>query len=501
MRASRVRRRGFLAAAAGLGGSVALGALGCLARRSVPAGDHLGAKLARFRGCLAGTLILPGDHDYEGARRLASFNPRSDKRPSFIVRCGNASDVARSLEFARSSHLEIAVRGGGHDVLGGSVCEGGVLIDLAPLGSIRISPERGVALVQSGARVGAVNEALQGHGLSAALGCHPGVGVAGLTLGGGLGWLLGRFGAACDNLVAVEIVTAEGRQLRASETENAELFWGLRGGGGNFGIATAFEYRLHPVGKVVGGCLAYSGARTRDFLRFYRDYMAQAPDELTVEVVMLSSDEPVVLAVACYSGDAASAVRVLAPLRMFGPLLVNGIREVPYARLADPPPEIARMVGGGVAHEGEDGGHRGFNYWRGASLSTWTDSAIDAFVTCAATAPPGWSMGVGHYMHGAVCRVGDRDTPLLRRVGHSSYHFNVSWGATKRSAGAMAWVDRSLARMAPFSDAPTYVNYLSSDTAQAVAAAYGEGYGRLVALKRQFDPDNVFHRNRNIRPE
>jgi FAD/FMN-containing dehydrogenase len=403
--------------------------------------------------------------------------------------------------------MDVAVRGGGHDVMGRSVCEGGVLIDVALMNTISVSPDRNSARVEAGARAGQVNEALHAHARAAALGCNPGVGVAGLTLGGGLGWLLGRFGATCDNVVAVDLVTADGRQLRASERENADLFWGLRGGGGNFGIATAFEYRVHPVENVVGGYLAYAGRHAKEFLQVYRDVMASAPDELTVEIILLASAEPpahapVLIAGACYSGTLTDAQRVLAPLRSVGPPLVNVLREVPYARLTDTPPEMVHMLGAGPSSGSAETPVpvTGFNYWQGAGISNWTDAAIDSLIGCASTASPGWSIGLGHYMHGELCRVRDHGTPLLRREGSASYFFNMSWRDPDRSAEAMAWVDRSLTTMTPFSDAATYVNYLSSEADEGIAAAYGEHFTRLQALKRKFDPDNVLHFNRNIRP-
>ncbi len=498
-----VTRRNFLRGAAALGGGAVLATVGCRYGYSA----QIASDLDHLRAALDGRLILPGETGYDQGRRVASFNPRTDKQPAIIVRCRSPSDIARALDFARSGNLDLAVRGGGHDVMGRSVCDAGVLIDVAPMNAISVSPGRRTARVEAGARAGRVNEALHGHALAAALGCNPGVGVAGLTLGGGLGWLLGRFGASCDNVSAVELVTADGRVLRASEDEHADLFWGLRGGGGNFGIATAFEYRVHPVENVVGGYLAYAGRHAREFLHVYRDFMARAPDELTVELILLASAEPpahapVLIAGACYAGSMDDAERILAPLRAVGLPLVNLLREVPYAHLTDLPAEMARILGTGPSNGSTETPvpTTGFNYWQGGSISNWTDAAIDALIECAGTAPPGWSTGLGHYMHGELCRVSDHDTPLIRREGSASYFFNMSWRDADRSADAMAWVDRSLATMRPFSDAATYINYLSSESEPAVATAYGNNYPRLQALKRKYDPDNVFRLNRNIRP-
>lgn len=493
-------RRFFLRSSATLSAGSVLASLGC--RYSAT-----GSGFSRLRNSVVGSVLVSGDDGYEQVRRVASFNPGTDQRPAVIVRCATATDVARSLEYARSNDLQVAVRGGGHDVMGRSVCQGGVLIDLAPMREIRVVRDGQAAAVQAGARSGAVNRTLHESGLVAALGCHGGVGVAGLTLGGGLGWLLGRFGATCDNVTAVQLVTADGRQLRATEDEHADLFWGLKGGGGNFGIATAFEYRLHPLEKVVGGYLVYAGARATEVLRRYRDYMASAPDEMVVEVVLLASveppaHEPLLVLTACYSGRVEHADRAMRPFRAFGSPLAEVVRETPYARLTDTPPELSHLFE--PRQSAETAATRaegtGFNYWQAASLSNWTDQAIDAFVARATAAPPGWRLGIGHYQHGEMCRVDSQSTPMIRRQGSTSCFFNMSWRSSDRTAAAMAWVNQSLDTMQPFSDSATYVNYLSSDGEAAVAAAYGEHYQRLQALKRKFDPDNVFHLNRNIRP-
>lgn len=509
---SKVSRRRFLGAAA-LAGAAA-GAVSLVRRRGLtfaPSAAELVVEkdgLSRLRSSLKGTLILPGDDRFDAARRVGSFNPLTDKRPAIIALCADAPDVVRSLEFARLNNLEIAVRGGGQDVLGKSVCEGGMVIDLGPMKAIAVDPKHRVVSAQAGLRTGELDDALQAHGLTAALGCHPAVGISGLTLGGGLGWFVGRFGATCDNLLAAEVITADGRRLRASEEENPDLFWGLRGGGGNFGIVTTFEYRVHPVNHVLGGFLAYRGSQIREFLRFYREYMAQAPDELTVEVAMSAPgtpDTPIVMAITSYSGDPRTGERILAPLRSFGPPLADTIAEVSYTRLTDRPPILAglRMLGpvgtlwagvGLLRAEPE------YGYWKGAYAPALVEPAIEAFAESVSQAPPGWWIGLGHYMHGAVCRVDSRATALPRPSAGYSYFFNAHWRDPAVSQDRMGWVDRSWASMARFSSKGTYINYLSSGSEEAVKASYGDNFSRLVALKNKFDPSNVFHLNRNIRP-
>jgi FAD/FMN-containing dehydrogenase len=502
-----ITRRGFLAGAALAGAALTLGGARLAAASAASGG---GAPIARralseLAASLKGRLILPGDHDYDAARRVASFNPATDKRPAMIVRCGDAADVVRAVAFARSERLEVAVRAGGHDVLGESVCNGGMLIDVSHMKALEVDSDAHVARAGAGLRAGEFNAAVQPRALAAALGCNPAVGIAGLTLGGGLGWFLGRYGAACDNLLSADVVTADARSLRASAAENADLFWALRGGGGNFGIVTRFELRLHPVGSVLGGYLAYRGEHAREFLRFYRDFMAAAPDGLVVELNLFGHGEPTVVAIACYAGDAREGERVLAPMRSFGPPIADTVREVAYAHLTDRPSlsDFWRVMGlGGLAREmlGWLHGHPGFNHWKGGYLPRLSDAAIDSLLACTADAPAGWSAGIGHYMHGAVCRVAPDATPLVREPGGTSYFLSASWRYPGEADESMAWVDRSFVAIQRFASKASYINYLSSNSADAVRASYGPNYDRLVALKNKYDPTNFFHLNRNIRP-
>ena len=404
------------------------------------------------------------------------------------------ADVARSVDFARHNGLEIAVKSGGHDVLGDSVCEGGMMIDTGMMTALEVSTSDQTVRVGSGVRSVQLDGTLQSQNLSAALGCNPMVGVAGLTLGGGLGWLLGKHGASCDNLRSVEVVTADGRQLKASNTENEDLFWGLKGGGGNFGIATSFEYTVHPLDQVVGGLVVISGDRLAEFMHFYADFMAKAPDELTVEITITTASEPLVVAIVCYAGDEQKAETILKPLRTFG-TLADTIGRFRYPLFTNPPPEVLRQF---ERPPGETQGPYN-SYWKGASLSDWSDEAVNALVAARDGAMGDWSIGLGHYMHGAICRVDEAATPLIRREGSYSYFFNTGWRGSSESGAHMAWVDDSIVNLAKYSHA-AYINYLSSNSEVDVAAAYGANYGRLQSLKRQFDPDNLFHLNRNIVP-
>lgn len=472
--------------------------------------------LAQFRRRFKGSIVVPGDGDYDRARATASLNPRTDKRPTLIARCVDMDDVARALEFAQEQALEIAVRGGGHDVLGSSVCEGGIVLDLAPMTAIHIDPARRLARVEAGARSRDLNRAADVHGLVAALGCHPDVGIAGLTLGGGLGWFLGRFGAACDNLRAATVITADGTRRLVRADENADLFWGVRGGGGNFGIVTELAFELHAVGpvsrpgplsdvgdvgKLLGGFIAFR-SDIGSFLRFYRDFMKAAPDPLVVETSIVIVDRPVILCTVCWSGDPAEGQHVLAPLRAFGPPVADAITTVASAHLTDRPGAEfwGRAFGPPSTTAAAPRPGPVFDYWKGGSLDELTDQSIAEIVTILATASRGMSIGLGHYIHGQIARVSVTGTAIPRRAGQLTYFVDANWRDAARAEAAMGWVEQSWQVMQAHSSRRTYINYLSRDDEEAVRAAYQSNWQRLVALKRRYDPSNIFHLNRNVRP-
>jgi FAD/FMN-containing dehydrogenase len=448
-----------------------------------------------LRNSLNGRVIVPADSEYDSTRRLASFNPTTDKHPKMIVRCATPEDVVRAVVFAREHSLEVAVRSGGHDVLGASVCDG-LVIDLSSLNAISVDTKHRTAHLEAGVRSGQLNGAVQRNGLAAALGCHPGVGVAGLTVGGGLGWLLGKHGATCDHLIGADLITAEGRILRASETENTELFWALRGGGGNFGVVTALDLELHPVDQVLGGVLIFRTSVAR-FLRFYRDFMQAAPDELTVEITVIQGRLPLIVAITCWSGDATKGERVLKPLRSFGAPVADWIDHVEYAHLTDRMSEVGSLLGRAQPQQ-----RRGpwYSYWRGGSLRGLGNASADQIGAAIERAPSGSSLGLGHYMHGQICRIKPDVTPFIRTAGQFTYFFNAGWGDPGLADTNMEWVNRSWAGMQPFSSQGAYINYLSEDNQAVVKASYGKNYDRLAQIKRQYDPSNFFHRNRNIRP-
>lgn len=461
-------------------------ALGLFALEGFARGKDLPMSELRSLGAsLKGKLLLPADAGFDAARRVASFNPTTDARPLLIVQAAEASDVQRAIDFARNASLELAVKSGGHDVLGESTVAGGLLIDLSTMDDIKVAPQSRSARVGSGVRNGRFAAAASQYDLAPVLGCNPAVGVAGLTLGGGLGWFLGTKGAACDNLLSVEIVTADGRILTTRAEENPELFWALKGGGGNFGVVTNFEYRLHPLRNVVAGAIGFRSA-LGPFLRFYRGFMADAPDALAVELnISAGGDLPLIIAIACFSGDRDEGVRALAPLKTFGRAQFGDIGEVAYGAFAGPWPD--RLPA--------------YLDWRGLSFPGLEDTTIAALETALATAPPGWNIGVGHYMHGEICRIDPASTPLQRRAGEISLFIGAGWEDPHAADASMVWVAHATRTLKRLASPATYINYLSDDSEGAVRASYGEAnYARLQRIKRSFDPDNIFHRNRNIRP-
>jgi FAD/FMN-containing dehydrogenase len=436
---------------------------------------------------LRGALIRPDDPAYERARRV--FNGLIDRRPSLIVRCAAADDVVEAVAFARAHELRVAVRGGGHNVAGNAVCDGGLVLDMSGMKDIRVDRTARTARADPGLTWGEFDRATQAHGLATTGGFISTTGIAGLTLGGGLGWLMRRHGLTCDNLVAAEVITADGRRVRAGGGANEDLLWGLRGGGGNFGVVTAFEYRLHPLGPVTAGTIHYPRARARAVLRFYRDYLLEAPDELGTSIALTTADggEPVVYVVVCHCGPSAAAEPVVGPLRAFGAPLAVDIRPRPYRELQ------------GLSDAGFPPGL--LHYWKSAFLAELSDDAIEAIVDAAAGAPSPRSFSVIEHLGGAVARV----DPDATAFAHRGRHFNLSilsiWEAAPATDANVAWARRYWRAVQPFAADAVYVNYLGDEGQERVVAAYGPAkYERLAALKARYDPTNFFRLNQNIRP-
>ena len=449
----------------------------------------VGALAANFRG----QLIRPGDEDYDGARRV--WNGMVDKRPVVIARCTGVADVVAAVTFAKEHGLLVAVRGGGHNVAGNAACDDGMVIDLSGMKGVRVDPDAGTARAWPGATWGEFDRETQLFGLATTGGFVASTGIAGLTLGGGIGWLARKHGTACDNLLSVDLVTASGQVLTASATEHPELFWGLRGGGGNFGIVTSFDYRLHPVGPtVLAGEVVHPFERAGDVLRCFRDQVASAPDELTVvAVISRAGTEPhlpeiahgqlVVTLRVCWVGDLHEGERVLRPLRSFGKPLADLVGPTPYTVLqsADAPSGLQ-------------------NYWKSSYLDALTDEAIDTAIAHASGMTSPLSSCYFEHLQGAIGRVGDGDTAFGHRDAAFDFNILSVWPDPAASAEHIGWSRDLWAAMQPFARG-VYVNNLGAEGEDRVRAAYTPAtYRRLVALKNQYDPANLFRHNQNIRP-
>lgn len=491
MHASSFSRRRFLALAGAAAASTAL------PRRGLADAT---AGLPALAAGLAGELVAAGHPLYDTARRTASFNPRFDRRPLAMVGVRSEDDIARAIDFARRHDLPLAVRSGGHDVLAASVCDDGIVIDTRFLTDVALNETSGHVRVGAGAVAGSVTDEAGRSGRAVAVGCNSQVGVSGLTLGGGIGWFVGSHGATCDTLVSARVVTLDGGVRIASPADNTDLYWAIRGGGGNFGVVSEWTFASHMQPNVVCGGIVFPGERTAEFLTFYRDYVSKSPDELTVEVIGNSYRVPMIAAAVCYSGELRHAADVLRPLREFATPLADGIAERPYAMLEAVPADVARYLE--FAPEVVDGEEsEPGSYWQGTTVAGLSDEVIDTIVAALAAAPPGWSFGLGHVMRGAITRIEPRATPLLRTPGATTVHFDAGWRYRSRAEPLMHWVDAAtVATMAVSGDVPTYVNYLSKDTPASVRESYGANYARLAQLKAKYDPDNLLSGNRNVMP-
>ena len=446
--------------------------------------------VAAFKATLRGALLRPGDNGYDAARTL--WNAMINKRPALIARCAGVADVINAVNFARTHDLLVAVRGGGHNVAGNAVCDGGLMIDLSPMKSVHVDPVRRTARAEPGVIWREFDHETQAFGLATTGGVIPTTGIAGLTLGGGIGWLMGQHGLSCDNLLSVDIVTADGRLLQASAAENPDLFWGVRGGGGNFGIVTSFEYQLHTVGQVLGGMVIHPVERARDVLKFYREFTRTAPDALTSMAAFLTSPDgaPVVALVVCYNGPLAEGEKILQPLRAFGPPVADHIGPMAYTALQS------------MLEAGFPPGLQ--NYWKSNFLKDLSDDTVAVMIDYFAQKPAPTSALVIEHIGGAVSRVGEDATAFTHR--HAPYNLLIVgiWPNQADNDSNIRWVRQTWDAMQPFSSGAVYVNYLgqvADEGAERIKEAYGVAkYERLLALKKQYDPTNLFRLNQNINP-
>jgi FAD/FMN-containing dehydrogenase len=449
-------------------------------------------------GMFRGELLLPVDSAYDDARRI--WNGAIDRRPACVARCTGVADVVAAVRFAREHDLVVAVRAGGHGVGGHALCDGGLVIDLSPMRGIRVDPAARAARAEAGVLWGELDRETQLFGLATVGGIVTHTGIAGLTLGGGIGWLMRKYGATVDNLLSADVVTADGELVTANEEQNTELFWGIRGGGGNFGIVTSFEYRLHPVGpSVLAGPIFHPLERATDVLRFYREFAAGAPDELTTifnlrvapPLPFLPEEihgKPIVMVGACYAGAPEDGIEVVRPLKEFGNPIVDLLEPKPYLALQS-------MFDPSVPH----GWHY---YWKSVELPPLTDEAIDTLVGHASALTSPKSYCIVFQLGGALSRVAEGETAFGQREAAHNVNINAVWtDEDPESERHIAWARDFFDAMQPHARGRVYLNFLGDEGADRVRQAYGAGsYERLVELKRRYDPANFFRLNQNIEP-
>ena len=441
--------------------------------------------LQDFKASFYGELTYMGEDGYDDARRV--WNGMIDKYPLLIARCFNSADVMSAVQFAYNQQLPVAVRGGGHNVAGNALCDGGIVIDLSPMKGILVDPVKRTVRAEAGLTLGEFIRETQKFGLGTTVGTDSRTGLAGLTLGGGLGWLMGKYGLTIDSLLAVDIVTASGRVLRASASEHPDLFWGVRGGGGNFGIVTAFEFQLHPVGQLLAGKVVYPVSRAREVLRFYREFTRSAPDELTVYATLGTTPAglPAIAIHLCYSGPLDEGERLIEPVRKFGPPVSDLIRSRCYFNV------IA------MADAGAPDGR--CYYEKASTLKDLSDEAIDTIANYGAARTSPFSQVLIQHIHGAASRVGSTETAFALRDESYVLSINAAWNGGEGDRH-MEWARTFWRSLEPFASSGVYVNFLGNEGEGRVRAAYGVNYERLVALKNRYDPANFFHFNQNIKP-
>jgi FAD binding domain-containing protein/berberine-like enzyme len=442
----------------------------------------------QLKSSLRGPTFSPGDLGYDEARAVP--NAMIDRRPAIIARCASAADVIACVRFAREQDVVVSVRGGGHSVAGKSVCEAGLMIDLSAMKGIRVDPLKKTVRAEAGLKLGEFDRETQAFGLATTLGVVPDTGISGLTLGGGFGNLMAMYGLALDNVIGVDVVTADGRLLSANDSENSDLFWGVRGSSGNLGIATSLEYRLHEVGPVLGGAVFYPVSKTKEVLLFCREFAETLPDEVVLQGAGLNLPDgtPVFAVVVCYCGSSMSeGERVLQPLRKFGSPLTDAIQVMSYVQIQ------------GMFQPFFPPGRR--TYVKSNFMHALNDEAIEIIAEFAGKSPSGYSFApILEHWHGAVARVGVSDTAFPHR--HHSYNFIIwsNWENAADSDKNIQWTREYWEAMRPHLVAGSYVNYVSDEGDVFARAAYGPNYDRLASLKDKYDPTNFFRMNHNVKP-
>ena len=444
--------------------------------------------LEALTGTFSGAVLLPDDDGYDDARRV--HNGLIDRRPALIARCQGAADIADAIGIARSSGLEISVRGGGHNVAGRAVADGGVMIDLAPMKGIHVDPAARTVRAQGGVIWSELNRDAHAHGLAVTGGAISSTGIAGYTLGGGLGWLMAKHGLGADNLIGVELVTADGETLNVDDESHPDLMWALRGGGGNFGVAASLVYRLHPLSTVTGGLIAHPIDAAPEMLRFYRDAVAGGSDDLTVFAGLVhapdGSGHKLAAMVVFHTGSPDEAERDLAPFKTWGTPLVVEVGPMPY-------PVMNTLLDAAYPKGA-------LNYWLSSFTTGLSDELIDAMAERFASVPSPMTVILLEHFHGAVTRIAPTDTAVPHRDEGWNLLLPSEWTDPAHTEANIAWTKDTYAALSEHFSGGRWLNYLGDDQDDAIRSAYGPNYDRLVEVKRRYDPDNVFHLNHNIVP-
>lgn len=450
----------------------------------------------KLRSKVKGRIVLPGDPSYDEDREI--WNAMIDRRPAVIVQCAEADDVTHAISFARENGLEISIRGAGHNIAGNALCDNGLMIDFSNMKNVRVDAAKRRAYVEPGATLADFDAAVQKHGLATPVGINSTTGISGLTLGGGFGWLTRKYGMTIDNLVSADVVTADGKKMRAGENENADLFWAIRGGGGNFGVVTRYEFKLHPVGtEILAGLLVFPFKQAKQVLTQYREFIESAPEDLSVWVVLRQSPplpflpeyvhgkEVVILAI-FYAGDVNQGKKLIEPLRHFGDPHGEHIGAQPYTewqKAFDP------LLTPGAR-----------NYWKSHNLIVLNDGVMDTMIEFAGKLPsPQCEIFIG-LLAGAANRVPADSMAYAHRDAKFALNVHGRWDQAADDERCIAWAREFFESSAPYASGTVYVNFMTKDEVDRIAAAYGSNYDRLVQIKRKYDPENVFHLNQNIKP-
>ena len=452
-------------------------------------------KIETLKNNVKGQIVLPDDPNYDEIREI--WNAMIDRRPAVIVQCAETDDVLHAISYARENRLEISIRGGGHNIAGSALCDNGLLIDFSNMTTVSVDAQKRRAYVEPGATLGDFDKAVQAHGLASPVGINSTTGMAGLTLGGGFGWLTRKYGMTIDNLVSVEMVTADGRKIHVSENENKDLFWAIRGGGGNFGVVTQFEFSLYPVGpEILAGLIVFPIDQAKQVLEKYREFVKSAPEELNIWVVLrkapplpflsesVHGKEVVVLAV-FYVGDIAEGEKLIDPLRSFGNAYGEHIGVQPYAQWQQ---AFDPLLTPGAR-----------NYWKSHNFTKLSDGALDSIIEFAGKLPsPQCEIFIG-LIEGAANRVPSDAMAYGHRDAKFVLNVHGRWDEATQDEACIAWARAFFEASAPYASAGAYVNFMTEDEGNRVAAAYGANYERLKQIKKKYDPENIFHNNQNIK--